>query len=419
MCACAAWRCCKEPMTNETYTLTNDEVSVKISASAPESLRAKRIKRTGVRVYRDGFIGVSGFMGEEGEAQARERAAAALAYKIPYPCKPEGGLERAKTVGGRPLTPGELDAEVAALLAAFKKDFPQFVFSSPGIKSGTDTVTLANDAGLRLTSSITAHNFDIVYKLASSSSIMDGYFSVAGPDYNRAAFLAYGTGILGAHLREVPLPAGGKLPVFFEDSDYLTKHIFVRELNGMAFGSGGSIFAGKTGQKLFSEQLTMFNGREKYHLPFFDAEGVCGQGFKFIENGVLRAPICDKKTAARFGFTPSGNAAADYDGTPETAGGALVLQPQARTVKEMLGGQPAVFIAMASGGDFTSAGGFGTPAQIAFLLQDGKLVGRLPELQLSSSVYDMYGKDFLGVSSDRIMPLSENRWLGFMMDVNK
>ena len=35
-------------MTQETYTLIDDEVSVKISGSAPESLRTKRIKRTGV-----------------------------------------------------------------------------------------------------------------------------------------------------------------------------------------------------------------------------------------------------------------------------------------------------------------------------------------------------------------------------------
>ncbi|MDP2867095.1 MAG: peptidase U62, partial [Elusimicrobiota bacterium] len=67
----------------------------------------------------------------------------------------------------------------------------------------------------------------------------------------------------------------------------------------------------------------------------------------------------------------------------------------------------------------TNEGGFGTPAQVAFLMKDGKLVGRLPQLQLSSTVYDMYGKDFLGVSSDTIMPLSNNRWLGFQLDVRK
>ncbi|OGS14580.1 MAG: hypothetical protein A2234_10435 [Elusimicrobia bacterium RIFOXYA2_FULL_58_8] len=406
-------------MINETYTLIKDEVSVKVSASAPESLRAKRIKRTGVRVYRDGCIGISGYMGEEGGPEARKRAEAALAYKISYPGQPSANMKRAVKFGGKPFTPQALDAEVAAILAALRRDFPQFVFSSPFIKTGTHTEALSNSAGLDLLSAITLHEFVFIYKLASSSSIMDGWFSYAGPGYDRAAFLAYGAEVLGAHLRTVPLPAEGRLPVFFDDSEQLVKQIFMRELGGMTFGSGGSLFSGKTGQKLFNEGFTLYNSREQDHMPFFDAEGVCGEGFNYVENGVLRAPFADKKTAAKFGFTPSGGATAEYDGTPCTSSGVMRIKSQTRTIKEMQGGEPAIFVAMASGGDFTSEGGFGTPAQVAFLLKDGKLVGRLPELQLSSTVYDMYGKDFLGVSSDKIMPLSSNRWLGFMLDVRK
>lgn len=406
-------------MTKEIYTLIKDEVSVKVSASAPESLRTKRIKRTGVRVYRDGCIGISGFMGEEGAEDARKRAEAALAYEISYPCQPSGSLARSVTIGGKPFTPEALDAEVAAILAALRKDFPQFVLSSPCVKSGTYTEALSNDAGLDLFSAITLHEFTFLYKLNSSSSIMDGWFGYAGQGYDRQAFLAHAAQTLGAHLLEVPLPAEGKLPVFFEDTDPLVKQIFARELSGMTFGSGGSLFSEKTGQKLFNESFTLYNSRQEDHIPFFDAEGVCAEGFKYIENGVLRAPFADKKTAAKFDFKPSGTAAAAYDGTPATGTDVMKIQSQAKTIKEMLGGDPAIFVSMASGGDFTSEGSFGTPAQVAFLLKDGKLVGRLPQLQLSSSVYEMYDKDFLGVSSDRIMPLSNNRWLGFMLDVRK
>jgi len=406
-------------MIKETYTLIKDEVSVKVSASAPESLRNKRIKRTGVRIYKDGCLGVSGYMGEEGAEEAARRAQAALAYKIAYPCQPSGNLTRSDIVGGKPFTPEALDAEVAAILAALRKDFPQFVLSSPSVKTGTYTEALKNDAGLDLLSAITLHEFVFLYKLNSSSSIMDGWFAYAGRDYDRRAFLDHAGKILAAHLNEVPLPAGGKLPVFFDDCDCPGKSIFGRELGGMNFGTGGSLFSGKTGQKLFNENFTLFNSRREVHLPFFDAEGVCGEGFKYIENGVLRAPFADKKTAAKFNFTPSGTADALYDGTPATDTGITRIQSQARTIKEMQGGAPAIFVSMASGGDFTSEGGFGTPAQVAFLMKDGKLVGRLPELQLTSSVYEMYGRDFLGVSSDKIMPLANNRWLGFMLNVRK
>lgn len=406
-------------MTKETYTLIKDEVSVKVSASVPESLRNKRIKRTGVRVYRDGCLGISGYMGEEGAEAAGKRAEAALAYKIAYPCQPSANLVRSVTLGGKPFTPEALDAEVAAILAALRKDFPQFVLSSPSVKTGTYTEALKNDSGLDLFSAITLHEFVFLYKRNSSSSIMDGWFAYAGQEYDRRAFLDYAGEILAAHLREVPLPKDGMLPVFFDDTDCPGKSIFGRELGGMNFGSGGSLFSGKTGQQLFNEGLTLYSGRGEAQLPFFDAEGVCAEGFKYIENGVLRAPFADKKTAAKFNFTPSGTADAVYDGTPATDSGAMRIQSQAKTIKEMMGGAPAIFVSMASGGDFTSEGGFGTPAQVAFLMKDGKLVGRLPELQLSSSVYEMYGKDFLGVSSDKIMPLANNRWLGFLLNVRK
>ena len=406
-------------MTKETYTLIKDEVSVKVSASAPESLRNKRIKRTGVRIYKDGCLGISGYLGEEGEEAATKRAEAALAYKIAYPCQPSGNLVRNVTVGGKPFTPGELDAEVAAILASLRKDFPQFALTSPSVKTGTYTEALKNDAGLDLFSAITMHEFVFLYKQDTSASIMDGWFAYGGHEYDRKIFLDYAGQVLAAHQRVVPLPKEGKLPVFFDDCDCPGKSIFGRELGGMNFGSGGSLFSGKTGQKLFNENFTLFSSRAEAYLPFFDAEGVCAEGFKYIENGVLRAPFADKKTAAKFGFTPSGTADAVYDGTPAADNGAMRIKSQAKTVKEMQGGEPAIFVSMASGGDFNSEGGFGTPAQVAFLMQDGKLVGRLPELQLTSHVYDMYGKDFLGVSSDNIMPLSNSRWLGFMLNVRK
>ncbi len=406
-------------MITERYSILQDEVSVKIAGSRLESLRTKRIKRTGVRVYDNGCIGVSGFMGEEGEEQALQRAKAALQYKVPYPCRPEEALMQYEESGGKSCSPKALDAEAAALLEALRTEFPQFVLTAPGIKSSTTTVALSNDTGLDLSHRITAHEFLFLYKQASSASIMDGWFSVDGYKYDRAAYLAIAREILYAFLNQVPLPSEGKLPVFFEDSDELVRNIFVRELDGMSFGSGGSLFSGKAGQQLFSESLTLFNGRKRARLPFFDAEGVAGEGFKYVEDGVLKAPYCDKKTANKFGFTPSGSAFAGYDSVPTTGSSGLTIKPGDKNIKDMLGGQPAVFVSLASGGDYTNEGGFGTPAQLAFLMKDGRLIGRLPGLQLSGHLYDMYGRDFLGVSADTINPLTENRWLGFMLDVKK
>lgn len=408
-------------MITETYTTVSDEVSVRVTASAPESLRSKRIKRTGVRVYDGGRIGVSGYLGEGGHEAALGRAREALSYGIPYPCEPSGALSRREEAAAAPLGAAGLDAEAGAVMEALRRDFPEFILSSSGLKAGSYTCSLRNDAGLDLSSTITRYEMLLSYKQASSSSILDGWLGYAGPGYDRAAFVAYVSELLEAYRREVPLPAEGRLPVFFMDSEPEPDviRIFQTELGGIKLASGGSLFSGKTGQRVFSDKFSLYNSRAAAQLPFFDAEGVCGEGFKYVENGVLLAPFADKRTAARYGLASSGTASCAYDGAPSPVPGEMRIKPGTSSFREMTGGGDAVFVSVASGGDFTSEGGFGTPAQVAFLMRDGKPVGRLPQLQLNSSVYEMYGKDFLGVSADKVMPLSDARWLGFMMDVRR
>jgi PmbA protein len=46
-------------------------------------------------------------------------------------------------------------------------------------------------------------------------------------------------------------------------------------------------------------------------------------------------------------------------------------------------------------------------------------VGKLPELSLSSHLYDMFGKDFIGVSSDSLISLAELNLTAMAMQVTK
>lgn len=76
----------------------------------------------------------------------------------------------------------------------------------------------------------------------------------------------------------------------------------------------------------------------------------------------------------------------------------------------------AVAIVIASGGDFTAEGVFGTPVQLAFLTDGEKLIGRLPELKLSGELYSMFGEDFIGKSKDKAF-LGQNA-LAINLNVN-
>lgn len=67
---------------------------------------------------------------------------------------------------------------------------------------------------------------------------------------------------------------------------------------------------------------------------------------------------------------------------------------------------PCLFLFVCSGGDWTNEGDYATPVQLAYLMQGGKLIGRLPEFAVSGNVFDLFGKDFVGVSADRYMNYS-------------
>ncbi len=72
---------------------------------------------------------------------------------------------------------------------------------------------------------------------------------------------------------------------------------------------------------------------------------------------------------------------------------------------------------IASGGDMTPEGHCATPVQMAYLVENGKLVGRLPELNISGNFFELLGKDYLGTVHGT--PQLKSMLSAVTMDVNK
>ena len=195
-------------------------------------------------------------------------------------------------------------------------------------------------------------------------------------------------------------------------------------MHGLLYGSGGSLFAGKMGEKLFADDFTVFQSRNPQDdivAPFFDMEGTVNEGYRatLIENGVLEAVMTDKKYANKFGLSLTGSAGGDYDSVPSLSVRNTQIASTGKAVSELLDGRMGVLVWIASGGDFTSEGAFATPVQLAYLYDGEKLVGRLPELNVSSHLYDMFGKDFCGVSTDSLTHLCKMNLAVMNMEVTK
>lgn len=155
------------------------------------------------------------------------------------------------------------------------------------------------------------------------------------------------------------LPRSGRLPVVFGESSLPLNRLSL-ELSGHRYGTGTSLLAGCVGEKVFSEGFSLSQSRVPSidDCSFFDAEGVFHEGYSLglIGGGVLRAVCTDRRTAARFSLPHTGSASGGYDTIPQASADHLRVERSDRTLSELLGGEPAVYIALASGGDFTPEG---------------------------------------------------------------
>ena len=50
------------------------------------------------------------------------------------------------------------------------------------------------------------------------------------------------------------------------------------------------------------------------------------------------------------------------------------------------------------GGGFSDTGEYAMPVQMSYLTDGEKILGRLPPFTMRSNLFDMFGKDFIGVS---------------------
>lgn len=408
-------------MIREYYRSKVKDTTINIVNSQIESIRNKNIEKTGLRVYHNGMIGVAGAIGAYSEDELYKEAQAALEKNIDYPVGHTSNLAISGDYRTVILPPENLREEIDALLSELRERQPNFIYSNKVSLTEVHS-SLTNNDGLSLEYADSTMSVGIVFKEKSSSSVFDGFLGLQERKFDRKLILDEFDLILNAYREKVGLPKQGRYPIIFLSEDTPVNKL-ITDLHADVFTQGGSIFSGKSGQKLFNESFTFgqnLNPEKTLNTPFFDAEGTVNKDYSFnlIENGVLKAPYCDKKTAHKYGLTPTGSAVASYDGVPQTSLVRPYIKRTDESLKSLLGGQPGIIAMVLSGGDFTPNGDYATPVQLAMLFDGERILGRLPEFNLSSNIFSMFGLGFRGVASNTFLPFSTNELTVLEMDVS-
>ena len=409
-------------MIKEKYINRIKETSINVVQTQIDSIRQKNIEKTGLRIYENGYIGYAGAIGNYEETELEKKSIDQLKNKIPYEYQPEKNLTKKEDFSLEIIKEDEIVDEFEELLKIVKKEQPKFYFSHKLNLTEQET-RLLNSNGLDLYYKDRYISLALVFKEKTSINIMDGFVGFGGRKYDRNLVIKDINKICNAYLNKVDLPNKENLPIVFDTGDMLPFKKLVEDLDGNNFGTKSSLLSDKRNKNIFNENFTLYqtNNPRDFPIPFFDAEGIVNENYRYalIKNGVVISPFTDKRTANKYNLPLTGCAHAEYDGIPTIGIPMLKVKETEKTVKELLGGEMAIFVMIASGGDFTPDGNFGSPVQLAFLFDGEKFVGRLPELNISSNVFEMFGDSFIGVSKDTISPLSNNRYLVMNMKVSK
>ena len=394
-------------MKKEYIIDRTSSVTLNVTAGKIDSFRKQEETTSTVRVYRDGKIGIAGVLGDGDEAALTEKAEAALSLGIPYVEALDGAMVRAEHCDAEILPEKELVPVMQALLDRVSAACPRFAISNK-IMLSHDSREYRNSEGRSLSWSDRVLSIGLVFQDRGAGNLMDGFYEYTGRTFAPDAVVEECRKFHDAFYTPAVLEQAGEMPVVF--TPYELFGTFLRNFVGEFYASGASLISGKLGETCFSDRLTFEidrNPETSYDCPFFDAEGQVAEDLRvpLIRNGVLENLLATKQTAAQYGLRAAGTAGAVYDGVPGVSIPSIRVKPTAASLAELVPGK-SVLVVTASGGDTTPQGHFATPVQCAFLMEDGKPVGRLPELSVSGDFFDLLGKNWIGAVAGDPQPNS-------------
>jgi PmbA protein len=120
----------------------------------------------------------------------------------------------------------------------------------------------------------------------------------------------------------------------------LLEHVF-GAVNGDAVYRGASFLAGKLGERVAGENVTIVDDGTLpggFGTSPFDDEGVPTRRTAVIEGGMLKSYLLNTYTAKKLGLATTGNASRGLAGNPGIGVGNLFLQPGARSPQEIIAG---------------------------------------------------------------------------------
>jgi len=203
--------------------------------------------------------------------------------------------------------------------------------------------------------------------------------------------IAAGRAIRRLNARKVPTQ---KIPVIFEPR---TAGQFLGDIfgavNGGAIYRHASFLAGKLGEKIASEALTVVDDATipgLFGTTPFDDEGVASRRTVVIEKGVLKSYLLNTYSARKLNLTTTGNASRGITGNAGIGPGNFFIEAGALPPAEIIANIPSgLYVTELIGGGANTVTGDYSSGAAGLWIENGKLTYPVSEITIAGTMQQM------------------------------
>jgi len=401
----------------EVFDESGESLAVSFEDSRLKEITSRQFRGVGLRVIDEGRIGFAGTTDLRDPARLVEMAAASALYgdeaKFDMPGAP-AELDPVETWDGGVLAvTAERMVEMGRAGLDMARDANEHYLFYCSVSRATHTQRVLNTSGLDHRFSATSMSADAGVQEVGENGMLQVFEYRGGADRIDGVIDLTRTVLEKAARAATIAPARREaLPVVFAPKALgnLLSPIGVA-LNGKNVHRGSSVLRDRVGEQVLDERITITDDPTVPLRPgtcTLDDEGTPTARRDLFAAGVLRGFLTDRQTAGLLGCAPSGNGFRGYSRRPSPSATNTVMDAGDAPWEDILAGLKRGLIVdqtLGSGQSNTLAGEFSVNVDLGFLVEDGRIVGRVKDCMVAGNVYELLKDHVEAVSAER-------EWIG-------
>jgi PmbA protein len=391
------------------------EVYYSAARSRPVFFESNRLKQlesaqsagAALRVWKNGSPGLAVAYGPVAPELLVEKALALSALNPPQDPLLAPPRRQNYPPLGKPVPIETLIEAGKSAIAQIRERYPE-VLCSGELSCETETAQLLNSEGLDCQIEDTSISYYLGVEWIRGEDFLgvyDGEVQREGVNFSDIVATLLQRLEWAQHAASIP---GGKYPVLFTPGAAgLFWDTVSAALNGKQIREGASPWSRKLGQFVVSPSLNLSQDPRQapYDCPF-DDEGLPTQVLTLINQGEIQSFYHDLTTAQDLGQTPTGNGFRGGLGQYPAPGLVnLLIAPGAESCERLVASmERGLIVDQLLGGGADLSGDFSVNVDLGFLVEGGKIQGRVKDTMIAGNVYELLNQE-LTLSQER-------RWQG-------